>query len=260
MAKNKYRDKRRRAKERDDQKHTQPDLPLNQAIESQKQGNPATNGDDNRRKAKKEPMRFREILKIPTITDWGILVFTFVLAGTSYYQYRTINRQFDDSRIDQRAWLKISPPPGKLAAAVGQPIQAIMTVENIGKTTAFDVIVDADIVVIPATDSPQLVYSGNHSASTTGLLFPNSSTPITVVMVNKEAPLNSREFPIAVLEQADYDRLTSGDAYIAYFAQARYRDIFGKDHWTRYCAFVSETQFMRKFQARACTDYNSADH
>jgi hypothetical protein len=209
------------------------------------------NGPAPRRKIGKRVWRWtkRIFLKKDRLEKVGITA-GIVYAIVTVFQWRDLRRNFT---IDQRAWLQVRdkeptyrPKLEDFRNAVGPgyrfeiPRDAI----NIGRTPAVKVYVHTAAEVVDREKAPTFNY-GNGLDTDTGILFPN--TPRDFIAGSS-----------AVIGDGRIQKLAGGDAYVAIYGIAAFVDIFGHEHWTRFCGWYWFKE-GRPFSARACTDYNSAD-
>jgi hypothetical protein len=198
-----------------------------------------------------------EIIAIP---------FAIAYAVVTFFQWRDSNNNFIR---DERAWVEIkwSPDNGDdpghshLAVAPGSPASSPLKIMNIGKTAAKN-ISEADYVELrgfsdevnlSCVDTPQICP---HLTSTTGIMFP--STHIDVVATRMT---NGREPRITTLEEAN--AWMKGQVYIAVFGKVTYDDVFGVNHWTKFCFWgnsdITPLNTISVSASRSCTAYNAVD-
>jgi hypothetical protein len=83
-----------------------------------------------------------------------------------------------------------------------------------------------------------------------GMLTPNSVTGLQCF---------SDQSPEAgVFSQRQSEDLQNGRAYVAVYGQGKYDDIFGKNHWIRFCAWHGYYAGTGNYSARTCTDYKDS--
>lgn len=149
-------------------------------------------------------------------------------------------------RVDQRAWVGFGEiKPSSFTLKRDQPFVIAIPVHNVGKTPAKVMSAginggstdrgqrqDGDSIVAPSMGPP------------TALLLPGEShdLKITSTFVITQDMLN------------DLQRT----ATIRIFGKATYTDIFGKDHWTRYC-YNSAPYTSGEITFKACVFYTGID-
>jgi hypothetical protein len=151
-------------------------------------------------------------------------------------------------RQDQRAWMQIS---AKIQPIVLNPNHRNLVIPlhivNIGKTSAMDVLTEANLEVVPIKEKPDLSYDDRkHWHDFSGLVFQGESSSYDI---------NAEKLAFG---PSDYDLITSGRAYFVYFARVSYRDIFGVKHWTHFCG--AHNLVGVRYTPRKCADYNRVDN
>lgn len=199
-------------------------------------------------------MGFREFLKRPSVTDWCVAGFTFVLALSAIYQFIIMGGQLDVMRTDQRAWLQFQASPTKPGSdgatwqlTSGQPVTYPLRVVNTGKTPAKNLDMKIFIDIVPADQEPPLEYVDKNSGHpyghiTSGIVFPNADFNQTVVRPSADG---SPQLAIK-----------DGKSYLAVYGVIDYDDVFKTHRRTKFCAWIATSG---TFHASGCTKYNSVD-
>lgn len=161
-------------------------------------------------------------------------------------------------RQDQRAWVEIrfvkDEQHKNLVLDPRSPISIPLKIINVGKTLGVRVRVFAEVEIVSKNNAPELKYTPYKDL--VGVIYKDMEVPVearTHGMSADKTHVTNRP-----LGQADYERLTTGQAYFVFFAKVEYWDIFRKKHRTTFCgwkAFVDG-----EFPASKCTAYNGADN
>jgi hypothetical protein len=160
---------------------------------------------------------------------------------------KAINKQM---RQDQRAWMKISAPSLLMNPSANQPWSILLHFSNIGKSPALNVFVQTNVEIVPHMQKSTLAYTGNHLHDFTGIVYPGDSYDFAAETFDAKGPIALGE---------NYGKLIRGDAYIVYYAQINYRDIFGTKHWTHFCGW----HYLAKgpnYAAGNCPAYDRVDN
>ncbi len=261
MSKGKHKRKRQRAQQHAEQQVAQVRVLDGEVISAKEQPEAPKTPDGKECHKERTPVGFREFLKRPSITDWCIAGFTFVLASAAIYQFIIMGSQLKVMRIDQRAWLKFEAAPVKAGdesvswqIVPGQPVTYPLRVVNTGKTPAtnIDMRIFADIV--DASQEPPLGHVEEHAHVphghiTAGIIFPSSDFKQPVVRPgNNGAPLMATDDEVIAVRD--------GRAYLAVYGVIAYDDVFKTRHWTKFCNWIA---LKGQFHALKCTQYNSVD-
>ena len=171
-----------------------------------------------------------------TIVAAVLLLVTAALAGWQGY---LIHTQF---RKDQRAWLKVSPvSKGAITLTEGRPIPIDIRFLNMGKTPAKQIKAHVFVEVIKNGLSPAfdewLKKPLPHDFMTTGIIFPTEHSDMEAKRTRFQSGSTTimEDFPLLPSENKD---AIEGKSYIAIYGEARYQDVFGIDHWTRFCTWM----------------------
>lgn len=167
---------------------------------------------------------------------------------------KAIQRQM---RQDQRAWIEISAS-APLPAVIGQPITTNFQLVNKGKTPATHIVIEAVLKQVKNGESPTFRYDGEpRQITTTGEMNPQQPA-YRSASTGDWSKVKNEAVPHAVT-QKEMDSLLAGDSYLITYVRVRYRDIFGVQHWSRFCEF-SVFNNQRTYTAQKCTDYSSVDN
>lgn len=159
---------------------------------------------------------------------------------------KVLNANIAASQLDERAWLAA----GNYTYTIAEtgPIEGSVMVVNTGKTPAMDVLcritgttkVKGDVLV----DS-DIVYAPSLITIKQGTIFPNQNFP-----------LHAGGTPMEPEKQKIWFANVQNGEWIQYFfGEVRYKDAFGRDHWTHFC-----TQFVPATKSGTpCSTYNDTD-
>ena len=152
----------------------------------------------------------------------------------------------DAMRLDQRAWLSVGDDT--YAIDESGPVTSSVTVLNTGKSPATNVLCRITGVTKPKghvlADS-DIVYSADLPTQKQGTLFPNQHFPLAAGGPPMEPGSQRRWFA----------SVRSGEQVQYFFGNVRYKDTFGRDHWTHFCSqFVPGTK-----SGTPCPIYNDTD-
>lgn len=192
-----------------------------------------------------------------SFTDWTVAVFTAVLATFAILQGLTLNGQLREMKLDQRAWLSVTVTP--LQPVKGQPVRALIHVENIGKTPAKAVSEDVVVETRKITEAPSFDYTTREN-DFISLLFPKGvdewpSSHLTPVATGVAVPIGITDGEFTELTQAGQSM-----RYVVAFGKISFRDIDDTQHWVHFCAWHGFFEGEVVIEARKCTEYNNIDN
>jgi len=156
-------------------------------------------------------------------------------------------------REDQRA--KIAVLSRGIRFDESEPILNLIEIANTGKTPALHVRLLAVIEKVKNGHSPKFSYASPAvNFMNVGVLGADPET-FPVTMYNPATP---QIRPEPVLFMTIKPDLMSGEYYVATYVIARYEDVFGGQHWTKYCAW-NNSLYTGGVSAIKCADYNTVD-
>jgi len=182
------------------------------------------------------------------------------------------------TRLDERPWLKFRFGTGDISSptiqfSTGNPIFVPVGFVNVGKTPALeahgmvvlqipakgkdpDVPNDKQGIALAGRQIPQ----GNHFIKQiTGMqleesiIFPNDHTEFSI---SRTQTLKSGDVVPRAISLAEYDQLRTNEAYISVWGQVWYSDVFGVEHWTKFCS-VHGVAFQP--ESEKCVKYGDVD-
>jgi len=235
------------------------------AADHQEQSNSTKGQTNNKDQYTEGKMSIVNIWKTMNIFERIMAILTFAGVVIAIFTGLIFWKQLDEMKTDERAWLNISSGivqfPKDISSVSTVPVSVPMTINNIGKTAARTIRSEFVMDYEVNGQSPDFVYDGRvRTYSTTGIMFPNAPQPVEVAFAkaqlgNPNGPAESR-----YLTPSEYQDLSNGNAYMAIYARATFADIFGTQHWLRYCTFFAAPNAKAIVTARQCTDYNDTDH
>ena len=201
-----------------------------------------------------QPKEEQSWWKRPSITDYCLTAFTFVLAVTSIYQWNITNGQLQVMQNDERAWMTFEPtPPPKDAMGIvveGKPIEFTLEFSNTGKTPGINVREQAILVLVDSGAHTPIELMDDPSRGwvlQSGILVPNK-------VVSQVITRTSGSGAYGQLATADEVKsVGSLKKHIVVFGRIDYMDIFHKKHWTKFCKYVTG------LPTAECAQYNSTD-
>lgn len=167
-----------------------------------------------------------------------------------------ISRQM---RIDQRPWIKVElagEPMGSERVAygvvVGGPLMFPIKLTNTGKTPARNITADVMIDVVPKGQEPKLIRTISiHYKRTSPIpkrfqnkanLRPDDNFIVGRIFAGNHTIRNVTRFEIKnsaaspqVLSVDEANSIARKESYVLLDGQIHYSDIFGSNHWTRFC-------------------------
>jgi hypothetical protein len=193
--------------------------------------------------------------------DWWMVIFTFlavVFAGVSalffYWQLQDTHAQLSEAqktaRLEQQAWIQIAKVNEKMEIHPNEPFTVPIRMTNTGKIPASKILSDAYLEIVEKDHSPTFDLKRTHAGNFGGVLFPSNKFDIDAKWL---LPNSSIANP-SVLPQEIYDRLMSGEAYVAVYALLEFSDSYG-DHWQRWCQW--QGFHTGEFHAKSCVDFNA---
>jgi hypothetical protein len=167
-----------------------------------------------------------------------------------------LDATISNSRREQRAWINISL--GQITWNEGEPIYAAITVANVGKTPAKNYFLHAVIRLVPNNLEAEEVLSSfpyqgiPHFQSFAGIMTSGATHTGTATSLDQNS--NPR-----ILSKEELSEMDTGKAFIVVYAEVKYQDIFGVDHWTRSCVYTKDPN-VHAVYASKCAPYDDIDN
>lgn len=181
---------------------------------------------------------------------WGVLLGA-VVAFIYFMQWQAMNRAME---IDQRAWIAITNADLPAINDSMTSLRAFVRIMDSGKTPAKRVQEQFILEQVRNGDEPTLDYSVSHMAAERKVIFPNSFDDIPVALMTNAPGLN-----LVPITPTDIREFEHGDTFFVLFGRVDYSDIFGTEHWVKFCTWKGNQLTGRTFTAKKCTDYNDTD-
>jgi hypothetical protein len=201
--------------------------------------------------------RFKEFVgSHPNFPHWSIAAFTCVLTAVAIYQFYITDSQLDVMRKEERAWLVVVPK-GTVAFPLNVAPQADVIITNTGKSSATRIMESFYVQIVPNGKAIDFEAQVPHSGLYNGLAIPNTPQELTILRQRTRVghPDINEPDPVTLEEQT---AIANGKSWIAVHGIVRYRDIFGQDHWIKYCGWSGAKPGA--YDSGTCTEYNSTDN
>jgi hypothetical protein len=147
---------------------------------------------------------------------------------------------------DQRAWLGAGDETYTIAES--GPIESSASVQNIGKSPAMNIVCRISGITRPKGhifNDSDIIYPFELPSVNEGTIFPNQRFPIKAF----GPPMDQGK------QKAWFAAIQSGDWIAYFFGDVRYKDNFGREHWTHFC-----TQYVPSTKGGTpCPIYNDTD-
>jgi hypothetical protein len=192
-----------------------------------------------------------------SVTDWCIAVFTLALVLTSLYQFIVMSSQLDAMRKDQRPWIKVTFD--NFTTSLQAPLGGNLHMVNNGKTPAKNI--DGKIIFerVENGEQPRLDGGTAWVKFTTGVQFPNDPQTQPVSMQHTVNRPGGIFYESVMPTQSELDDYNAGKIFYVAYAEVKYKDYFGREHWTKFCTFMATPNLPQGVTAKRCTDYNDID-
>jgi hypothetical protein len=199
----------------------------------------------------------RRIWKM-TVFEWAMASLTFLALCVGGLTGLFIFNQVQVTRADQRPWMKGSRNGSFQIDASNANVSLRFT--NIGKTPARNFKVVCFFKKVSNYSSPNLDTwrspPGEPSTiSEIGTVFPNDFID---VIDNRMVSKSQTEVVSAPFSAADLEELQKGNAYVVAYGEVRYSDVFGIQHWTKFCDWTDLVP-GGTYTAAMCSRYNDTD-
>jgi hypothetical protein len=197
--------------------------------------------------------------------EWVMSLLTLFGLVVAFFTGIIFVKQLKEMKTDQRAWISITANdvsfPNEDSLSTVQ-LSSMLTINNIGKTVARAVNINAVMDYVVNGDSPDFVYASRpRSTESTGVIFPNSPTKMPVAYLQINAKSADKKTEPRYLSPYENKALMEGRGYMVIYAKATYTDVFGTEHWTQFCTFfVHPKSPYVEVTSHKCTDYNETDH
>jgi hypothetical protein len=211
--------------------------------ESRCQEHPDQKSEDDMNETDKNNKRFIDLLKDKVFDTAAAALFVSILALAAYLWQACIMRT--SMRIDQRAWVGF----GEIKSFTiedGVPFEIKIPLKNTGKSFA----INLGAGLISKLDDTDKRPDGDFA------LAKWMGDRVVVLLPEQSQEMNNAAFgglPIGTRE-----RLKSQNQTIWVFGKVLYTDMFGIDHWTRYC-YKTVRDEIEGVKFRPCEFYAGVD-
>ncbi len=156
-------------------------------------------------------------------------------------------------RRDERAWIGFSFVPGPISFTVGKSFFVPTLLINTGKTPANNVEGNIVVGVFERGKPLDFAYTSGHAnyRISAGTIFPNGSFTESFQAI-RHGEINAEAI---VIDKPLLGELLSSTKLVIVHGKVTYVDIFGVQHWTRYCRVVSNPSLIPD----DCMRYNETD-
>ncbi|MGB2606200.1 MAG: hypothetical protein WBC78_21515 [Candidatus Sulfotelmatobacter sp.] len=175
---------------------------------------------------------------------WGVLLGT-VVAFIYFMQLYAMDQAM---KVDQRAW--VGPMNVRhMHTTPGTAVRVQLALTNIGKTPAFvssiqknSLFIDGDLMELPRDSALERDFSGR------AVIFPGQAGM-------------GIDIPAPDYSDADLNAIRNHRKTLNFYGTVEYGDIFGKQHFTKFCYHYVVTWGPVPFEGlTSCKAYNDADH
>jgi hypothetical protein len=178
-----------------------------------------------------------------SLSLWGVLLGS-VLAFIYFMQWHAMDRAL---KVDQRAWVG----PTNVRHLLVSPVNGVrvqLALANSGKTAAFvsriqknSLFIEGNLTELPPDPTLEEDFSGR------ALVFPNQ-------------PGLGVDIPAPDYNDADLNAIRDHKKTLNFFGIVEYRDIFGSQHFTKFCYHYVVTWGPSPFEGLiSCRRYNDTD-
>jgi hypothetical protein len=198
--------------------------------------------------------------------QWATLALSVATLGflISYTQaaWKTVCEVERQTRLDERPWIRAITPlalPDHLSA--GAVAHFPICVRSLGKTPAQDIDGKIAAEIVREDQSVSLAY-GPSIEMKSGIMFPTQEQKVDVSPYTLVADKNVIAEPRPVTKE-EVSLLTSGRAEVFIYGEFTFSDVFGTNHWYRFCVAQSPKQerTQRDWGAKqSCGKYNGTDN
>jgi len=224
---------------------------------------------------KKRNAEFKKQIRVQrciAVATWSAFAAAAGYAYVAIQQWREMRIQTSQMqrqvRQDQRPWIKVSVDPDhRPNVAERSQVSARIRIQNTGKTPARELAVQTHLDVLPFSQAPVFPENlegyknmpGFGWGETAGIRWPEDKPDTDFEIWWFQDGWQKRLATVS-----DYNDWVQGRSWVAVYGEADYADIFGVQHWTRFCIAVTGTSTAfgatTTNESRSCSDYNSADN
>jgi len=165
-------------------------------------------------------------------------------------QVDAIKRQMG---VSERAQVKIIPDlDANIAFGANKELRIPIKLSNIGKTAATKIHIKSVVSILFVGEEPDFSYPSERTVHTiTGNLYPGEPPYLLPIVM-----LEGKNKPHMVT-QSEYESFIHGVKYEVTYGQVTYRDIFGVNHWSKFCGYGPGS--FASLHGK-CAEYNNTDN
>ena len=168
----------------------------------------------------------------------------------------------DSMHIDQRAWIGITV--GRSQMTNGKPLTMAIRIANTGKTPAFKMHGNIVANLLREDEEPDFLYKHGHPRYEVGgggqTLVPNLPQDMQYAALPKYDESPNEPLPPIIVDDSIRQAIETGKSYIVVHGKITYYDVFGIEHWIRFCHYAHNVVgFQERSVASTCGPYNDTD-
>jgi hypothetical protein len=157
---------------------------------------------------------------------------------------------------DERAWMAFEFVGGNVTFTIDKPFLIPTKTLNSGKTPAKNVRGNVVVGVFKKGEPLDFDYTPGHRNANyrieAGTIFPNGF--IDESFQGMRTGKNGMAEAI-LLHKPLWEEIRTGQSFIIVHGKITYQDVFGTEHWTTYCRYVTNPSFI----SDECTRFNDTD-
>jgi len=199
--------------------------------------------------------------------DWTLpalivaVVVAVIYCGQMLLMKQSVDQSVKALRADQRPWLFAKGPT--VFPLNGPDIPATIQISNIGKTVATHTVADVVGTVFNHDTKPAFDDYGRglHTRVYMGAVYPGQppmDVALKIVDYTGTRAGESGQPPMPIRPDQEFTRrFNNHEIFIVMFGAVRYCDVFGVEHWAKFCNGSGEA--IGSEGIKECIDYNQAD-
>jgi len=163
-------------------------------------------------------------------------------------------------QIDQRAWLKVIVGRGPLD--IGQPVKMPIRIVNTGKTPAVNMHGNIVVNLLEENEKPDFSYGHGHPAYEISVktLLPDSPQDLNDFAALPKYIPSDKPLSRIIVNSQSKKAIEIGTSYLIVHGEILYDDVFGTNHWIRFCHYAHNVVgFRERSVANVCGPYNDTD-
>lgn len=168
---------------------------------------------------------------------------------------RSLKTSIESFRIDERAWIGFSFSEGNITFTQGKSFSVPTELINTGKTPARRIAGHVIVRVVTKGEPLDFDYTPGRVNTAylinAGTIFPGGAG----IKESFEALAHGRKEAL-ILTKPIMDDILAARSFVVVYGDITYVDIFGIDHWTYYCRYVTAPSLI----SEQCIKYNDTDN